>query len=458
VYGITNNLDTTRSQTFTYDQLNRIASALTTSNHSTSPSHCWGEAYTVDAWGNLLSIAATTNPAYIGCTVESGFTKTADGSNHVSGLSYDASGNTSNDGTYTYNWDGESQLKSAGGVNYLYDGNGRRVAKTGSKLYWYGSGGEILAETNSLGTMINEYIFFGGQRIAMIPSGSAPNYYIEDLLGTSRVITTSMGVSCYDADFYPYGVERAPYTNTCTQNNYKFEGKERDTETFNDDFGARYYSNRFGRWLSADWSDIPVAIPYAKPANPQTLNLYAMVADDPESFADLDGHAGDDIIQYPLPHGLCNPSCHYIGADGHHLITLWRDLGGTGVGALLRALKTGALVDPTTNYFNALHRGYNEAVAEIRAKMEQELKKSLSKFTKEEVTQLARRIYDSADSRVTKFVDSLSKTRTGLTAREALKSAIESIEDVGKGAMDSTPIFCIKCDLQLSPNSGVPQA
>jgi RHS repeat-associated protein len=68
------------------------------------------------------------------------------------------------------------------------------------------------------------------------------------------------------------------------------QGKERDTETGNDDFGARYYSNRFGRWLSADWSAVPVAIPYANPTNPQTLNLYSMVADDPESFADLDGH------------------------------------------------------------------------------------------------------------------------------------------------------------------------
>lgn len=31
-------------------------------------------------------------------------------------------------------------------------------------------------------------------------------------------------------------------------------------------------------------------MPYANLTNPQTLNLYAMVADDPESFADLDGH------------------------------------------------------------------------------------------------------------------------------------------------------------------------
>src|SRR5713101_7781578 len=76
----------------------------------------------------------------------------------------------------------------------------------------------------------------------------------------------------------------------CQPSNTK--GKERDTETGNDDFGARYYSNRFGRWLSADWSSVPVAVPYANLTNPQTLNLYAMVSDDPESFADLDGHGG----------------------------------------------------------------------------------------------------------------------------------------------------------------------
>ena len=77
--------------------------------------------------------------------------------------------------------------------------------------------------------------------------------------------------------------------NTCSQN-YKFEGKERDTETGNDDFGARYYTSRLGRWLSADWSAVPAPVPYANLTNPQTLNLYAMVSDNPETFADLDGH------------------------------------------------------------------------------------------------------------------------------------------------------------------------
>jgi RHS repeat-associated protein len=157
---------------------------------------------------------------------------------------------------------------------------------------------EILAETDASGNTLNEYIFFGGKRIALLPAGSTAQYYVEDSLGSSRIVTTNTGVVCYDADFYPYGGER-PYTDSCTQNNYKFEGKERDTETGNDDFGARYYSWRFGRWLSADWSNVPVAVPYANLSNPQTLNLYTMVADDPESFADLDGHQGvDSTLQF----------------------------------------------------------------------------------------------------------------------------------------------------------------
>src|SRR5262249_31779379 len=149
------------------------------------------------------------------------------------------------------------------------------------------------------GNTTAEYIFVGGQRIAMLPAGSTAQFYVEDMLGTSRVVTTNTGVVCYDADFYPFGRERTPYTNTCTHNKDKSEGKERDTETGNDDFGARYYSNRFGRWLSADWSAIPAPVPYANIANPQTLNLYAMVSDDPESFADLDGHAGAGYASNP---------------------------------------------------------------------------------------------------------------------------------------------------------------
>jgi RHS repeat-associated protein len=304
VMSISNNLNSSRSQVFAYDPLNRLISAGTT---ATSGNYCWGYVYTYDAWGNLTAQAGSSG--YSGCTEYLAPASTATGNNQLSGFAYDPSGNTLSDGVYSYTWDGESQMKTAAGVTYAYDGDGRRVSKSTGKLYWYGSGGEILAETDGSGNTQNEYIFFGGKRVAMLPAGSSPLYYVEDMLGSSRMITTSTGVVCYDADFYPYGGEAA-YTNSCAQN-YKFEGKERDSETQNDEFGARSYSWRFGRWLSADWSNVPVAVPYANLTNPQTLNLYAMVADDPESFADLDGHDGDGTAIQTAKRGgaSAQPNC-----------------------------------------------------------------------------------------------------------------------------------------------------
>ena len=61
VYGITNNLNTKRSQVFTYDQLDRITSVGTTD--TTNAATCWGNKYTYDAWANLLS-QATWTPTY----------------------------------------------------------------------------------------------------------------------------------------------------------------------------------------------------------------------------------------------------------------------------------------------------------------------------------------------------------------------------------------------------------
>jgi hypothetical protein len=45
-----------------------------------------------------------------------------------------------------------------------------------------------------------------------------------------------------------------------------------------------------GRFMSPDWSAIPAAVPYAKLENPQTLNLYAYVGNNPLGRVDKDGH------------------------------------------------------------------------------------------------------------------------------------------------------------------------
>ena len=72
----------------------------------------------------------------------------------------------------------------------------------------------------------------------------------------------------------------------------QFTGKERDVETGNDYFGARYFSSPQGRWTIPDWSGRQDPVPYATVTDPQTLNLYAYVRNNPLVKADPDGHCG----------------------------------------------------------------------------------------------------------------------------------------------------------------------
>jgi RHS repeat-associated protein len=109
-------------------------------------------------------------------------------------------------------------------------------------------------------------------------------YYLQDSLGTSRVITTATGAVCYDADFYPFGGERA-YTDTCDPA-YKFTGKERDSESGLDDFGLRYMSSQYGRFMSPD----SIANDWEL-QNPQTWNRYAYARNNPLIYVDPDGAA-----------------------------------------------------------------------------------------------------------------------------------------------------------------------
>ena len=210
--------------------------------------------------------------------------------NQLSGYGYDAAGNMTSKSGATYTYDSENRLATAGSVTYTYDGDGKRVEKSNGKLYWYGMSSDVLDETNLSGTLTSEYVAFSGNRLGRRDSPSNNIfYYFEDHLGTSRVILQAGQTNpCYDADFYPFGGERI-YTNTCPQN-FKFTGKERDTESGLDNFDARYYSSNLGRFASSDWSAVPEAIPYAVFENPQSLNLYTYAQNNPLIRTDIDGH------------------------------------------------------------------------------------------------------------------------------------------------------------------------
>jgi RHS repeat-associated protein len=57
-----------------------------------------------------------------------------------------------------------------------------------------------------------------------------------------------------------------------------------------DYFGARYYAPTLGCFMTPDWSATPEAGPYASLQNPQSLNLYSYVLNNPTTSTDPDGH------------------------------------------------------------------------------------------------------------------------------------------------------------------------
>jgi RHS repeat-associated protein len=281
---ITNCRDTNRTANYVYDRLNRIQQA-------TSSGPNWGEAYTIDAWGNLTNIGQVTGKT----GHETLNVAPANGKNQLPGFGYDAAGNMISNSLGTSTYDAENRLlstSSAAGYSYVYDGDGRRVKKctnagcTSGKLYWMGTGGDPLTESGIGGSFTNDYVFFGGKRIARRDiSTGAVHYYLSDHLGSASVITDAVGTMPpqEESDYYPYGGEIA--ITSGDPNTYKFTGKERDSESGLDNFGARFDASSLGRFMTPDGPLI-----YSSKDDPQSWNLYSYVRNNPLNRVDPSGH------------------------------------------------------------------------------------------------------------------------------------------------------------------------
>jgi hypothetical protein len=102
------------------------------------------------------------------------------------------------------------------------------------------------------------------------------------------------------------------------------------------------------------------------------------------------------------------------------------------------------LADPTKNYYNALHRLYNEGVEAIVEQMQTELGgKDISQFSRKEVADLAKRILSSKNPAIQNFIDSLGQTRTGQSARQALQLGADVVGGLVDGATEIVLPFVI---------------
>jgi RHS repeat-associated protein len=126
-------------------------------------------------------------------------------------------------------------------------------------------------------------VFAGGKLLGTYDKDGL-HFYFDDPLGTRRAQTDYAGHLEQTCQSLPYG----DHVTNCIINpptEHFFTGKERDTESQLDYFGARYYASSMGRFMSPD----PLYIEMHRLVDPQQLNLYAYGRNNPLTITDPTG-------------------------------------------------------------------------------------------------------------------------------------------------------------------------
>jgi RHS repeat-associated protein len=273
------------SWSYLYGNTNRLAQVVGTP---------FTLAYTYDHWGNrnsqLITAGSGTAPQW-----SHGY----DINNRVAaGVSYDAAGNVLSDGVHTYKYDAEGRIYSVDGTTtYVYDGENNRVAllKSGTiqTEFLYDFNGHLMTEVGLNYKAARSNVYVGSRLLAEdAPDPSrtstplATLLRITDQVGTLRSLW-DVGLNRLETCIsLPYGDPYNGHTTNCTasDSDHFFTGKQRDTESNLDYFGARYYSSTLGIFMTPEYSMNSAIMEL-----PQTWNKYNYEYDRPLDGSDPDG-------------------------------------------------------------------------------------------------------------------------------------------------------------------------
>ncbi len=283
---VTGGCDTVLNQCVsnTYDGMNRLTAVNGSINSFT---------YTYDRWGNRLSQTATLGSG----SSPSGAVNQA--TNQLSGVAYDAAGNQEADGishTFTYDAEGNMTAVDNGSTaTYIFDASNHRVqAVTSAGTYEYvfdAQGRRISKWQTSNNAGVEGRIYWDRKQIAFRAVNGQTFFEHQSYLGTERLRTNYLGSTAATEVSLAYGDDfnqtvSIPYAD---QDNSQFAGQEYDSESSSQHAQFRQYSSTQGRWMSPD----PYVGSYDT-GNPQSLNRYSYVANNPLSETD--------------PSGLCPPA------------------------------------------------------------------------------------------------------------------------------------------------------
>ena len=188
-------------------------------------------------------------------------------------LSYDADGNMTQDGTWTYGYDVENRLismnKTGQSLAFSYDYLGRRIQKvvtgTGAKtVKFLWNGWKLAAELASNGTTVTNSFIWGpdfsdaqggaggaGSLLGSYSGASALTYAIPDALGNITGYINSSGTISAAVEYSPSGRVLNTY-GSHTTNPFGYSGQYTDWETGLVYYGLRYYNPKHGRFINRD--------------------------------------------------------------------------------------------------------------------------------------------------------------------------------------------------------------
>jgi RHS repeat-associated protein len=326
---------TPQSSTFTYDRMGRITNATYPGGNT--------YAYAYDRVGNMITEDVVNQPPF-----SDTFTRayTYDKDDRMSQVvvtqygspttythfSYDNNGNMTKkpsenfnpDPIYSYDFENRmvGHTTAAGNAyTYTYDGMGNRLQKyfsTAVERYVTDMSGSLpktiaIASGYGGGGIIEKFLYGVGP----IYDDAANRYYLEDGLGNIRFMANSTGTSATKVMYDPFGNLRS----SANANDIEFQGQWFDDENSQYFLRARYYDPAIGRFISRDTfaGDIQ---------QPQSLNRYTYVQNNPVNYIDPSGHVMWGQVEQGALQTL-GGAAEAIAGGGVLYATGW-----TGVGAM----------------------------------------------------------------------------------------------------------------------------
>jgi RHS repeat-associated protein len=259
------NLISSENETFAYDFLDRLETI----------EGAYSENYTYSTIGNI-----DTKNGIVYLYGENEVGPHAVTTVGQSQYDYDANGNMITRGGQTIIWDVENrpvEISDNETVNtFTYDGDGKRIKKieNGETILYVNRYYEVNLTTNNATTS-----YYLGDKLIAQQTGDSLRYIHQDHLGGTSVVSSENGTEVTSINFCPFGATRSGNVPT----DKKFTGQRLDgTGLYY--YGARYYDAQIGRFISAD----TILADYA---NPQALNRYSYVLNNPLKYVDPNGRS-----------------------------------------------------------------------------------------------------------------------------------------------------------------------